>query len=49
MVFIRNANETDLTDITLLMSELGYEANESEIAKRLSKLTSNLSYACCGN
>jgi len=44
MVSIRYANETDLADITSLMSELGYEAIESEVTRRLSKLSKNPDY-----
>ena len=44
MVFIRYAHETDLADITSLMSELGYETTESEVTNRLSKLNSNPDY-----
>lgn len=44
MVTIRYANETDVADITSLMSELGYETTESEVTSRLSKLRSNPDY-----
>ncbi len=44
MVLIRYATGADLADLTSLMSELGYEANESEVTSRLSKLSSNPDY-----
>ena len=44
MVQIRYAKKEDVGDITLLMSELGYEAAESEVKYRLSKLDKNPDY-----
>lgn len=44
MVSIRYANETDLANITPLMTELGYESTEGEVTSRLSKLSSNPDY-----
>ena len=49
MVLIRYANETDLADITSLMSELGYETTESEVTNRLSKLIAILIIIRCGD
>ena len=44
MVSIRYANATDLSDITFLITELGYESTEGEVTSRLSKLSSNPDY-----
>lgn len=44
MVLIRYANDTDIADITSLMSDLGYEATEREVTDRLFKLNSNPDY-----
>lgn len=43
-MIIRTINETDLADITYLMTELGYETTGSEMEIRLSKLISNSDY-----
>ena len=44
MEYTRYANEKDLADITSLMSELGYETIESEVANRLLTLATNADY-----
>lgn len=44
MLLIRYSNETDLADITSLISELGYETTENEATSRLSKLNNNPDY-----
>jgi len=44
MVLIRYAHDTDLADITSLLSELGYETTESEVANRLTTLNNNSDY-----
>ena len=44
MMLIRNINETDLDDITYLVTELGYETTVSEMRNRLSMLTNNPDY-----
>ncbi|MFJ5770455.1 GNAT family N-acetyltransferase [Psychrobacillus sp. NPDC093180] len=43
-MLIRYANKTDLADITFLISELGYEATETEVTHRLSTLDGNPDY-----
>ena len=43
-MLIRNVNETDLSDITFLMGELGYETTVSEMRNRLLELTNNPDY-----
>ena len=43
-MIIRYVNETDLADITHLMSELGYQTTESDMNSRLLKLNNNPDY-----